>query len=366
MTPARNDLGIPQAGTVLSRASGPAYIPSLDTLRVLAMLAIICLHTDPFHPAQMNSPHLWSGGLALLVNGFSRFGVPFFFIASGYLFGQRAKGSGTPSARWGRMFARAGWGYAFWCSIYAVTPQLGQVASLGPAAAVQARLAEVAASLAASPVDFLLKGTERHLWFLPALIVSSGLVAGMARTGLSRLVIPVGAVLFLIGLSGQGYARLSPIAWTALDSRDGPFFGTILFGLGWATAGKPHLGLRSALALIFCGLAMQWGEILALRNAYNAPVANYYLGTIPLAYGMLHAALARPRLGGATFLPGLGRLTLGVYGVHILAIRVLFKAGGLFDRGALWQVVFPLLVYGLSALVALAGSRVPGLKRCFA
>jgi len=63
----------------------PKRIEGVDVLRVLAILAVIALHANPFSGGSWGQPGLFSG--AALISQFSRFAVPFFFTVSGYFWG---------------------------------------------------------------------------------------------------------------------------------------------------------------------------------------------------------------------------------------------------------------------------------------
>ena len=76
-----------------------AYLPSVDALRVFAILAVIWLHTGPFVPVEFpDSPRL-SEVVGMALDGLALFAVPYFFMASGFFFGR--------SYRDGRRMARA-------------------------------------------------------------------------------------------------------------------------------------------------------------------------------------------------------------------------------------------------------------------
>ena len=62
-------------------------IQSIDSFRVIAILAVISIHTQPF-----SDTHYFGENdkvLAALFYQGTRFAVPFFFIAAGYFFGKK-------------------------------------------------------------------------------------------------------------------------------------------------------------------------------------------------------------------------------------------------------------------------------------
>jgi surface polysaccharide O-acyltransferase-like enzyme len=57
----------------------------VDAFRVLAIIAVIIIHTQPFEHQDFSSDeHL---GVAAILNQASRFAVPVFFAMSGYFLG---------------------------------------------------------------------------------------------------------------------------------------------------------------------------------------------------------------------------------------------------------------------------------------
>jgi surface polysaccharide O-acyltransferase-like enzyme len=60
---------------------------AIDYFKFWAILFVVCIHTSPFSGAMV----LGIDGkyINFLIDTFSRFGVPFFFVVSGFLFGQK-------------------------------------------------------------------------------------------------------------------------------------------------------------------------------------------------------------------------------------------------------------------------------------
>ena len=58
---------------------------SLDACRVVAIFAVIVLHTMPFYGTRLLGG--FDGYIAAALNQGARFAVPFFFLASGFFFG---------------------------------------------------------------------------------------------------------------------------------------------------------------------------------------------------------------------------------------------------------------------------------------
>jgi len=58
---------------------------AIDYFKFFAIFFIVCIHTTPFRGSE-----LWGfdgNSINGIINTFARFGVPFFFVSSGFLFG---------------------------------------------------------------------------------------------------------------------------------------------------------------------------------------------------------------------------------------------------------------------------------------
>src|SRR5437773_2583063 len=96
-------------------------ISSIDTIKSIAVLAVIFLHTGPFgDPQYAHSPYRL---LALIINQSARFAVPFFFIASGYFFAKSLQKGIPPSELLLKYCRRLFAVFLLWSIIYAVVPR---------------------------------------------------------------------------------------------------------------------------------------------------------------------------------------------------------------------------------------------------
>lgn len=346
------------------------YHPGLDALRVPAILAVICLHTEPFMFSTDYRAELGWDLVYFLVHNLTLFAVPFFFCAAGYFYGVRQRRTGAPLATLGRMAARLLPAFLLWCVVYAVSCSGCLKGSGSPLANALANAwtntGDVFRHAAADPVGFWLHGEMYHLWFLTSLVTAASLVALLVRLGLGRLVLPLGLALYLVGLCGQAYGELPWTPEVTWNTRTGPCFGTLFFGLGHAFSGGYRLTLRQGLALAALGLGLQLTETITLDLRYGAPVEHYYLGTAFMAAGVFAAGLALTDNGRGLALPALARLgslTMGVYLAHPLVIELLRDVEWALGDLEPVNAVFPLLVYAATLPLVLVLGRTPLLRR---
>ena len=347
----------------MAERTSTSYMPGLDSLRALAAFAVVTLHT---HPALDMEPLLpeAAGSLASMgLNILALFAVPFFFCAAGYFMAQAASGpKGLGPAVSGVVRRTLGF-LVFWSVIYCLVPALDDLAQYGPTVGVALALEQSAHYIARSPLHFLLNGGSYQLWFLSTLIQAALLVWAFERMGRLRLLAALAIVLYLSGLFGQGYRGLSPFP-IPCNTRTGPFFGLLPFVLGYMVQGRGFIGRKHLpLLLMGAGLALILAEI-ALLNSWNGHrVGHYYLGSAPLGIGVLLFGLSRPVFAAGTVLPRLGRMSLGIYGSHVIFTNWVEEMDLVFQDSLAWQFLYPLLVFALAWLLSEGLSRIPGLDR---
>jgi surface polysaccharide O-acyltransferase-like enzyme len=300
-------------------------VDGIDTLKFAAIVGVVYIHTGPFRS------EAWRGSVPALLDGILnqslRFGVPLFFLASGYFFMKaigRGESSMTLLRRYNCRLLRL---FALWSFLFLLAGVCLKGLARGNLAAAADYIQHHAATLGDAPLRLVLQGTMEPLWFLPALVLGLAAV-----TGFLKLRIPLFwgsallAVVFVVGLLGASY-QATPLGWSSgINTRNGPFVGAFFVSVGAWLALRPPPGLRAALALTMAGWSLTFAEAFLLRYLYGAPVASHdnLLGTTLYAVGVFGIALARPGLGSGTRWPLLGRLALGVYLLHmIVALPVL-------------------------------------------
>jgi surface polysaccharide O-acyltransferase-like enzyme len=315
----------------MSPAPSPARNASLDALRVLCLLGVVTLHVA-------------SGGFAhqkavgFVVDELSRFAVPVFFLLSAYFW--KDADLASPLRLAGKVARRVLPAFA---AIVAVTVALRLLDGAKPGF-----------ELSPGGVALLLwtGGPAFHLWFLPALVVGSALVALLIRWFGIGWALVAALVLFVVGAMLGGYAKL----WLGHGfpfwvDRNGIFFapvflvgGVLLRQRREAIVQLPVVGLSIAVA-VFALLQMAEGYFVVGRFPMGH---DYSLAT--LGYGFAVALLfMRLTLRGAGW-SVLGQATFGAYLIHLLVLDVL--AGELKLGGNSWLMIA--LGFGVSLGLAVA------------
>jgi len=308
---------------------------SLDALRVLSLIGIVTLHVAG---GGFND----NKALAFVLDELSRFAVPAFFILSAYFW--KPDERATPLRLTLRVASRVLPAFLLWTAVFVLLKQLPHLDR--PA-------------IDYSPGGLLLLlwtgGPAFHLWFLPALVVSTAVVGIAGRTIGWRWTLALSLLLFVGGTIVGAYAK--PIFGHGFPfwmDRNGLFFGPVFLTLGVLMrrhrddlATLPIGGI--AAAVLGFGL-LQVAEGFVLVGRY--PMGHdYSLAT--LGYAATFVLLfTRLELRGQLF-STLGKATFTAYLIHPLILNWLVmtqqvKPSGLviilcvaitLAIGVAWQVV---------------------------
>jgi len=339
----------------MASRSSSQRVDGVDVFRLIAIFAVICLHTMLVYlPKNLDLHTVWNWVIFFVLQS-ARFAVPFFFSISGYFWGQKIRKGVSVAAATIPMAKRLGVIFVFWCLIYLNKMKINTVFEyglLGPLKFIYWSLLEVASH----PCDFLLNGDAIHLWFLPALLCSLGITAFFVAWKQYRLLIAVAVALYLIGLLARAYAvtpmglHLTHGSYT-FNTRNGPFFGTLFFVSGYFLSGVTprREWFRWGMGLLFVGLTLHMTEVFLLWRIYHSAFdqQDYVVGTVAMGIGATLVALSKHRFLNNRFMAQCGRYTLGIYCVHLVFVILLDPlAGQLYP--AIGEIVFPVVVLALS------------------
>jgi surface polysaccharide O-acyltransferase-like enzyme len=329
-------------------------IESIDAMRVLAMLAVIQIHT-PWY-SKVNVTTLNAGAIA---DQLARFAVPFFFVISGYLWASR---SFSAQDYWVRAVAtskRVITIFLFWSLIYAIGPSLYVIRQEGMASLLVNWLGII---YPFDPVRFLtavLQGTKNHLWFLPALAMATLISGALLARGRELTLFVLAISLFAIGLAGTAYSD-SPYGFTStFNFRNGPFFSLIMFTSGYAIQryGQSFALFPIGIAMTFGGLALQLCETTWIYDRWGTPLLHdYTVGTYFFGLGMSIIALSNTPYLRVKALASVGPLILGVYASHYYFVEHVRWLDGIVNnpylRAPAYLAVVFLLSLGTSFILA--------------
>lgn len=341
-------------------------IASIESFRVLAILAVILMHTN--FVASLSQ--LADGQFLVVLTGYLVWwvGVPYFLITAGYFFRQSLFTDGDPIAQLRRYVFPLAWALLGWMCIYIMTPPYwpADVFQRGLWQPFYSETRKNMYILATQNISLFLEGGRPiwHLWFLPALMFSLATLTLITICRLERYLVPLIISLYVLALTEEiagGYFFNSTIhlgLWIT---------ATLITAIGWWLAGREQLSMAMACSLIVGGYAFALieGGIMNVifHSSRQAIQEHHFLGGIALGVGIFTLAIAKPQLGQSTPFPFLAQFTLGVYLSHILVLYTarpinLILGNGIPLRGALIGII----VYIFSVLFTVTLVKIPILK----
>ena len=358
--------GLPQTGLPRATSNPRARNLAVDTLRLIAVFGVVCLHAQPFISDRLvGHAHAWLL-LGRAISYAARFAVPFFFCASGYFWGRKIRGGANIHAVSLAMVRRLAVIYLVWSAFYLFEAPLRS--------AVHAHFARppgMAVSIQWSILwnPLLLRGgPSMHLWFLPALVCTVLLAWPFVAFRKPRLLVGVSIVLYVLAVLARAYSETPigiclSIAGHHIDTRGGPFFGSIFFVTGYLLSrysARRHWA-RWGLMLFAAGLLLQVTEIWLIHALLHAPPLgvnqqDFVFGTYAMGLGATILALAEPGWLSSVTLARWGRLVLGIYCVHLYFVDRLWQHVRHFNS-PLAELLFPIVVLLLSVATAVLLSK---------
>lgn len=196
----------------------------VDAFRVLAIIAVIIIHTRPFEHQNLSLDEDF--GVAAILNQASRFAVPFFFAMSGYFWGSKLTESSSALTQCLRPSRRILLTFFAWSIIYLAPTDPSAYQSTDLTGFIKGIYWRIL-SFTANPMALLLQGSKNHLWFLASLLCSLAITALLIRIELPRILAILSISLFITGLIGKAYADTSIGIKSDFNFRNGPFFSLI-------------------------------------------------------------------------------------------------------------------------------------------
>ena len=322
---------------------------AVDAFRLIAIAAVIVIHTQPF--SFMSGSSEFYAYLYLILNQAAKFAIPFFFVIAGYYWGLNIR-QGEPIAEIsGRMLMRLALVFCVWSAVYLLPhdlPALEHTGALDMLRTAHQRLLR----LAEDPATLILQGTKVHLWFLVGMAYALVITWLVLWAGLGVLLPFIAVALYLFGLAAKSYA-MTPLGIDlfGFNTRNGPFFSTIFFVTGYYLAGRvpSPRWFKIGLLVFMLGILLHFTEIAALWKLYYvSPVSHdFVVGTYFMGLGAAMMALSGHALFHSARLAAVGRLTLGIYVIHVWFIEM--AASFVPRSNFMIELLFPIGILTVSA-----------------
>lgn len=261
-------------------------INSIDIARLFAAILVVAIHTQAITWFSSYS----NGNIQIL----TRVAVPFFFCTSGYFLHKNYINSGCPAIA-----------ATFWKTVKLYTllslVYFSVIFLSNPALLHESKKWML--------VDFLFNGSYYHLWYMVGIIYSIAMIYLICKLKLSKILLPLAIVCYVIGLLGTSYYGIGsrlPILNVMFDS--GWFLSIrriFLMGfpftvLGWVISErklKLHISKQHLLFVTALAALLFVSEIIAVTVTGMSRTIEITLFLYPLLFLLFQICLAYPLEG---------------------------------------------------------------------
>lgn len=339
----------------------------IDYVKCFAIFFIVAIHSKTVQGIQLG---VMDGDDAnFVINTFARFAVPFFFVASGYLFVQkliriqRENGNAVRKRQFQyakKYILKLVKLYMAWFAFYFLFDLAVEfVETEKNSAALSDMFANYIDNFELWNVIYLANGwPERHLWFLPALIWASLILFLFVQVRWMRILFVISAAVHVVGLFGQSYSFLFDVPF---NTRDGIFFALFYVTMGGIAARYAptvisfarKISTRSAVTWLVVLLSLQVLEGFITLEVFDGKEENYFISTIPLVTVLFLLVLKHSQLGKGSIFTKIGANAVGIYVSHIFimeSLRILMHRMDLaeVEDTLLWKVMLTPIVFILA------------------
>ncbi len=328
-------------------------ILSIDAIRVLAIIAVIAIHTYPFGSGVVSENNT-SMYVAIFINQLARFAVPFFFIISGYFWGIKIRKTANPWTISFPMIQRLLLIFICWSIIYLI-----------PYQDFSESVSDKIIFLIQSPIKLLFEGTKDHLWFLTALASAVIVCSLFIQFKKPKVLFVIALLLYFTGVLALAYAKTPVGLDINFNTRNGPFFSTLLFFTGYYLSGllATKKWFFYGLVIFSIGTVLHFTEVFVLWKKFDTTVVqDYVFSTYFMGLGISLIALSNVHLLRSKNLSEIGKLTLGIYAIHYVFVDLFSAKVKTFHSGAM-DLLFLSLVFFISLLVTWLFSKNRYLKK---
>jgi surface polysaccharide O-acyltransferase-like enzyme len=328
---------------------------AFDYLKFFAICAVILIHTGPFEEVTLLG--LDGYYIDFTIDTLSRFAVPFFFMASGYLFTKKMSTGDQNGVYFSRYISKLCKLFASWFIFYMIYEWFSNLIVTRDLTSLPETLGYIRENIR---LEVFIYGASPgyQLWYLVALIWSIAILYIFIHLKKLNLLLLISLGLNVAGLFGQSYSGLISLPF---DTRDAIFFGLLYTVLGAYAARNEHevktriAGINHriwlSLSIVFSILALiERGVTVFLLDG---KIGDYFLLSIPVTITLFLYALANPGLGKDSAIAKIGKKSVGIYVIHVFFIKSIHLGTDLagysfMKEKIIWHILFSPLVLILS------------------
>lgn len=326
---------------------------TIDLVKFFAIICVVSIHTTPFKHINIGS--IDGANINFLINTFSRFAVPFFFITSGYLLGMNIMRTTSKLKYYKKYLVNLLSLYFSWAFFYLVYDLILKYIQ-GESMRKELWLYLSSLSIEKLYIEGVSSPNAYQLWFLVAIIYSAIILFVFIKINKVKMLLILSLIMHLIGLFGNGqlYSFLINID---IPARSGIFFSLFYITLGYHIAinfdfFKKNINPKVAFFLFCFFTIIQISERFILSNFYSAPGGEYFLSTIPLTISLFIFTIIKMDIKNLIFCK-IGSRSVGIFVLHTFIISLIkdvilgdFLFNQLITESLLGQVIFtPLIVF---------------------
>lgn len=272
---------------------------SLDYFKFFSICGVVIIHSIPFNSE-----------FGFVMNSFSRFAVPFFFIAAGYLFSKNLSESTSKEMYLKKYLLKLIKIYFYWLSIYMFYDIMIMSSK------EDLTLVKLLDYLKNNLIGIIYYGgsySGYHLWFLPALVWSILFVYIFHRVNKTTVICIISILLHLSALSVN----------IPFYTRDAIFFGLFYTLMGFLAAQKESYikYYFSKLPKKLCLFMFILFTILQVVEAFFIGIREFYFSTILAMFFLIVLIVKKQNIGKDTSLVKIGSDSLGVFVIHVLVLN---------------------------------------------
>lgn len=293
-------------------------IDSLDTLKGLALLAVVFIH---IRGSFLTTQGIENGFFDLILFSVSRFGVPIFFLISGFLLKKKFKERGEE--KYVEKYVKKLFSYYVMATgLYFVLQAALMIVEANTGVTLP-RDISMESSLFKAIYNLIYTGTavRGSLWFFPALIISTVMIYLSEKADKFNILLGLSIILHIMGILSNTYSVVD----SSLPVRDALFFGLVFTSIGFKLGEKSLQSISdysSRIAVVsgvFLILNILENLLLVKFTGTSFIFQDYSFFTLPLAVSIFLLGLSNPSLGSDTRLNLYGRYTLLGYIFHQIA-----------------------------------------------